>query len=171
MSNNLVEFIINKIKKSDDEFWSDYSNEGYEYECLKRDVIECVYEYTKNEITLFKKKRGTKFVKLTQNKFFEQKTDEDLAKIMEFELKKKVEDFIKSKFNDSEISLCLEHNCEELVERQIELIQENDVIEKIKNNLEQYSLKLFDENLQDNLNYRIKEAVKEKSKDINNLFH
>lgn len=108
---------------------------------------------------------------MTQNKFFEQKTDKDLAKIMEFELKKKVEDFIKSKFNDSKISVCLEYDCKELVERQIELIQENDVIEKIKNNLEQYSLKLFDEKLQDNLNYHIKEAVKEKSKDINNLFH
>lgn len=56
MSNNLVEFIINKIKKSDDEFWSDYSNEGYKYECLKRDVIKCVYEYIKKEINLFKKK-------------------------------------------------------------------------------------------------------------------
>ena len=102
-----------------------------------------MYEYIKNEINLFKKKHGTKFVELTQNKFFEQKTDEDLAKIMEFELKKKVEDFIKSKFNDSEISLCLEHNCEELVERQIELIQENDVIERIKNNLESQLINLL----------------------------
>ena len=151
MSNNSVEFIVNKIK-SDHQFWSDYSNEGYNYGCLKRDVIKDVHEYIKNEINLFKKKHGTKFVKLTQNKFFEQKTDKDLAKIMEFELKKKVEDFIKSKFNDSKISVCLEYNCKELVERQIELIQENDVIEKIKNNLEQYSLKLFDEKLQDNLN-------------------
>lgn len=130
-----------------------------------------MHEYIKNEINLFKKKHGTKFVKLTQNKIFEQKTDKDLAKTMEFELKKKVEDFIKSKFNDSKISVCLQYDCKELFERQIELIQENDVIEKIKNNLEQYSLKLFDEKLQDNLNYHIKEAVKEKSKDINNLFH
>ena len=42
MSNNLVEFIINKIKKSDHEFWSDYSNEGYKYECLKRCNKMCV---------------------------------------------------------------------------------------------------------------------------------
>ena len=89
MSNNSVEFIVNKIKKSDDEFWSDYSNEGYNYRGLKIDVIKDVHEYIKNEINLFKKKHGTKFVELTQNKFFEQKTDEDLAKIMEFELKKK----------------------------------------------------------------------------------
>ena len=108
---------------------------------------------------------------MSQNKFFEQKTDEDLAKIMEYELKKKVEDFIKIEFNNFQISSSLKYNCEKLVERQIELIQENDVIEQIKNNLEQYSLKLFDEKLQDNLNYYIKEAVKEKSMDINNLFH
>ena len=88
MSNNLVEFIINKIKKSDDEFWSDYSKKGSDYRYLKEKVID-VHEYIKKEINLFKKKHGTKFVKLTQNKFFEQKTDEDLAKIMEFELKKK----------------------------------------------------------------------------------
>lgn len=89
MSNNSVEFIVNKIKKSDDKFWSNYSNEGYNYGSLKRAVIKDVHEYIKNEINLFKKKHGTKFVKLTQNKFFEQKTDKDLAKIMEFELKKK----------------------------------------------------------------------------------
>ena len=146
MSNNLVEFIVNKIKKSDDEFWSDYSNNGYNYRCLKEKVIEDVHEYIKNEMNLFKKKHGTKFVKLTQNEFFEQKTDEDLAKIMEFEFKKKVEDFIKRKFDDSKISFFLQYNCKKLVERQIELIQENDVIKKIKNNLEQYSLQILMKN-------------------------
>ena len=153
MSNNTVEFIINKMKKSDDEFWSEYSNKGYHYGCVKRNVKKSVDEYIKKEINLLKKKNGTKFIKLSQNKFFEQKTDEDLAKIMEYELKKKVEDFIKIEFNNFQISSSLKYNCEKLVERQIELIQENDVIEQIKNNLEQYSLKLFDEKLQDNLNY------------------
>ena len=87
---------------------------------------------------------------------------------MEFELKKKVEDFIESEFNNSVRSFSLEDDCERLVERQIFLIQENDIIEKIKNNLEQYSLKLFDEKLHDNLNCYIKESVKKQLKKICN---
>ena len=53
MSNNSVEFIVNKIKKSDDKFWSNYSNEGYNYGSLKIAVIKDVHEYIKNEINLF----------------------------------------------------------------------------------------------------------------------
>ena len=56
MSNNTVEFIINKMKKSDDEFWSEYSNKGYHYGCVKRNVKKSVDEYIKKEINLFKKK-------------------------------------------------------------------------------------------------------------------
>lgn len=47
MSNNSVEFIVNKIKKSDDEFWSDYSKKGSDYRYLKEKVIEDVHEYIK----------------------------------------------------------------------------------------------------------------------------
>ena len=142
MSNNSVEFIVNKIKKSD-EFLSEFH-----FRNLKNEVIKDVHEYIEKEIRLFKKKHGLEFV--------------------EYELKKKVEDIIQSRFDDSKLFNKLEDCCLRFVWRQMKILKDNDVLEKIKNNLEKYSLKLFDEKLQDNLNYHIEESVKKhlKSEEI-----
>ena len=97
MSHNKVEFLANKIRKTDDSILSDYSKDGYSYKCLKRHIMKSVNDSIKSEINTFKKVHGTKFITLSSNNIHEQKTDPYVAELMMHELKKKWNRLLKKK--------------------------------------------------------------------------
>ena len=91
MSNKKVEFLANKMKKSNDRFLLDYSKDGYSYNCFKREIIKTVNNSINSEINTFKKVHGTKFIDLSSNEIYEQKSEPEVARLIMPKLKEKVE--------------------------------------------------------------------------------
>lgn len=168
--NNKVEFLVNKMKNSDDEFVSEYSKGGYCYRRLKNNVMESVHDCIESEINTFKKVHGTKFIILSSNKIHEQKSDPEVARLMIPQLKKKVVDIIEKKINSD--SFCqFKYSCQKFVERQLDLMRENHVIEKMKSDLEEYGSEMCDKKIEDLVKHKIEEALKGQLKNVNDLFH
>ena len=65
----------------------------------------------------------------------------------------------------------IEYNCKEFVERQFDILRENDVVEKMRSDLEKYSSEIFDKKITDFVQQKIKKMIVQKLKDVNDLFH
>ena len=156
---NKVEFLANKIKNTDDEFLSEYSKDGHCYRYIKNDIMESVHNCIKSEINTFKKVHGTKFITLPSNKIHEQKSNPEVARLMIPQLKEKVVDVIEKKIN-SDAFRCFKYRCQEFVERQLDLMRENRVIEKMKSDLEEYGSEMCDKKIKDLLNTTSKRRLK-----------
>lgn len=143
MSNNKVEFLANKIKNTDDEFLPDYSKGGYYHSRIKDDIMKSVDNCIKSEINTFKKKHGTKFITLSSNKIHEQKSDPKVAQLMIPQLKERVVNVIEKEINSNKFWY-LKDRCQEFVERQLDLMRENCVIEKMKRDIEEYGSEMCD---------------------------
>ena len=169
-NNKKVEFLVNKMKNSDDEFLSESSKDGYYYRSIKHDIMKSVNNCIESEINTFKKVHGTKFITLSSNKIHEQKSDPEVARLMIPQLKEKVVDVIEKKINSDAFSY-FKYRCQEFVERQLDLMRENCVIEKMKSDLEEYGSEMCDKELEDLVKHNIEEALKDQLKNVNDLFH
>lgn len=170
MSYNKVEFLANKIKNTDDEFLSEHSKGGYYHRKIKCSIMESVDNCIKSEINTFKKKHGTKFITLSSNKIHEQKSDPKVAQLMIPQLKERVVDVIEKKINSDAFSY-LKYRCQEFVERQLDLMRENCVIEKMKRDIEEYGSEMCDKKIEDLVKHNIEEALKGQLKNVNDLFY
>ena len=141
--NDKVEFIANKIKNTDDGLLSDFSKNGHYHRRIKDKMMQSVDNCIKSEINEFKKVHGTKFIFLSSNKIHEQKSDQEVAQLMMPQLKEKVLSVIKNNI-DLDATRYLKLGCQQFVERQLNLLRENCVIEKMKSDLEEYGLEMCD---------------------------
>lgn len=169
-NNKKVEFLVNKMKNSDDEFLSEHSKGGHYYRCIKNNIMESVHNCIKSEINTFKKVHGTKFITLPSNKIHEQKSNPEVARLMIPQLKEKVVDVIEKKIN-SDAFRCFKYRCQEFVERQLDLMRENRVIEKMKSDLEEYGSEMCDKKIEDLVKHNIEEALQGQLKNVNDLFY
>ena len=169
-NNKKVEFLVNKMKNSDDEFLSDYSKNGCYYWRIKDNIMESVNDCIKSEIKTFKKVHGTKFITLPSNEIHEQKSNPEVARLMIPQLKEKVVDVIEKKINSDAFG-CFKYRCQEFVERQLDLMRENRVIKKMKSDLEEYGSEMCDKKIEDLVKHNIEEALKGQLKNVNDLFY
>ena len=131
-----------------------------------KSVDNCI----KSEINTFKTVHGTKFITVSSNKIHEQKSDPEVARLMMPKLKEKVVDVIEKNLNSDAFSY-LKNSCQEFVERQLELMRENCVIEKMKSDLEEYGSEMCDKKLEYLVKHYIEEALKGQLKNVNDLFY
>lgn len=169
-NNKKVEFLVNKIKNSDDEFLSEHSKGGHYYWRIKDNIMESVNKCIKSEINTFKKVHGTKFITLPSNEIHERKSDPEVARLMMPQLKKKVVDVIEKTINLDAFGY-FKHRCQEFVERQLDLMRDNRVIEKMKSDLEEYGSEMCDKKIEDLVKHNIEEALKGQLKNVNDLFY
>ena len=81
-----------------------------------------------------------------------------------------MEQVIEKKIN-SDAFYSLKYHCKEFVERQLDLVRENHVIEKMRSDLEGYGTEIFDKKLEEFVKHNIEEALKGQLKNVNDLFY